>query len=53
MVLEVFKSLAKSGKIASIVTHNPEVAEYVDVIIKNEGWWSRWRSQKIKDYPLK
>ena len=34
MVLEVFKSLAKSGKTVLIVTHNPEVAEYADVIIK-------------------
>ena len=34
MVLEVFKNLAKSGKTVLIVTHNPEVAEYADVIIK-------------------
>ena len=34
IVLEVFKSLAKSGKTVLIVTHNPEVAEYADVIIK-------------------
>jgi zinc transport system ATP-binding protein len=34
MVLEVFKSLAKAGKTVLIVTHNPEVTEYADVIIK-------------------
>ena len=34
IVLEVFKSLTKSGKTVLIVTHNPEVAEYADVIIK-------------------
>ena len=34
MVLEVFKKLAQTGKTVLIVTHNPEVAEYADVIIK-------------------
>jgi len=34
MVLEVFKNLAQTGKTVLIVTHNPEVAEYADVIIK-------------------
>ena len=34
MVLEVFKNLAQAGKTVLIVTHNPEVAEYADVIIK-------------------
>ena len=33
-VLEVFKNLAQTGKTVLIVTHNPEVAEYADVIIK-------------------
>lgn len=34
MVLEVFKKLAQTGTTVLIVTHNPEVAEYADVIIK-------------------
>ena len=34
MVLEVFKNLAQVGKTVLIVTHNPEVTEYADVIIK-------------------
>ncbi len=34
MVLEVFKNLAQTGKPVLIVTHNPEVAEYADVIIR-------------------
>ena len=34
MVLEVFKNLAQAGKTVLIVTHNPEVTEYADVIIK-------------------
>ena len=34
MVLEVFKNLAQTGKTVLIVTHNPEVAAYADVIIK-------------------
>lgn len=33
-VLEIFKNLAQTGKTVLIVTHNPEVAEYADVIIK-------------------
>lgn len=33
-VLEVFKTLKQAGKTIIIVTHNPEVAEYSDVIIK-------------------
>ena len=43
-VLEVFKNLAQTGKTVLIVTHNPEVAEYADVIIKNEGWL-KWRTK--------
>ena len=34
IVLEVFKNLAQAGKTVLIVTHNPEVTEYADVIIK-------------------
>ena len=34
MVLEVFKNLAQAGKTVLIVTHNPEVTEYADVIVK-------------------
>lgn len=34
MVLEVFKNLAQAGKTVLIATHNPEVTEYADVIIK-------------------
>ncbi|KXT73050.1 ABC transporter, ATP-binding protein [Streptococcus sp. DD10] len=33
-VLEIFKSLTEAGKTVLIVTHNPEVADYADVIIK-------------------
>ena len=33
-VLEIFKELAESGKTVIIVTHNPEVAYYADVVIK-------------------
>ena len=33
-VLEIFKNLSQTGKTVLIVTHNPEVAEYADVIIK-------------------
>lgn len=33
-VLEIFKELAESGKTVIIVTHNPEVADYADVVIK-------------------
>ena len=33
-VLEIFKDLAKKGKTVVIVTHNPEVADYADVVIK-------------------
>ena len=33
-VLEVFKELAEAGKTVIIVTHNPEVADYADVVIK-------------------
>ncbi len=33
-VLEIFKELAEAGKTVIIVTHNPEVADYADVVIK-------------------
>ena len=33
-VLEIFKELAEAGKTVIIVTHNPEVADYTDVVIK-------------------
>ena len=33
-VLEIFKDLAEAGKTVIIVTHNPEVADYADVVIK-------------------
>ena len=33
-VLEIFKKLAEAGKTVIIVTHNPEVADYADVVIK-------------------
>lgn len=33
-VLEIFKELTAAGKTVLIVTHNPEVADYADVIIK-------------------
>ena len=33
-VLEIFKELAEAGKTMIIVTHNPEVADYADVVIK-------------------
>lgn len=33
MVLEILEALAKLGKTVIIVTHNPEVADYADVII--------------------
>ena len=33
-LVEVFKKLAQTGKTVLIVTHNPEVAAYADVIIK-------------------
>lgn len=33
-VLEIFKELAGAGKTVIIVTHNPEVADYADVVIK-------------------
>ena len=33
-VLEIFKELAEVGKTVIIVTHNPEVADYADVVIK-------------------
>ena len=37
-VLEIFKELAEAGKTVIIVTHNPEVADYADVVIKmNDG----------------
>ena len=32
--LEIFKELAEAGKTVIIVTHNPEVADYADVVIK-------------------
>ena len=35
-VLEIFKELAEAGKTVIIVTHNPEVADYADVVIKME-----------------
>ncbi|TWT09923.1 ABC transporter ATP-binding protein [Streptococcus sp. sy004] len=34
MVLEIFQDLVKEGKTVLVVTHNPEVADYADVIIK-------------------
>ena len=33
-VLEIFKELAEAGKTVIIVTHNPEVADYADIVIK-------------------
>lgn len=33
-VLKIFKDLSHLGKTVIIVTHNPEVAEYADVIVK-------------------
>lgn len=33
-VLDIFKELADAGKTVIIVTHNPEVADYADVVIK-------------------
>ena len=33
-VLEIFKELAVAGKTVIIVTHNPEVADYADVVIE-------------------
>lgn len=33
-VLEIFKELAEADKTVIIVTHNPEVADYADVVIK-------------------
>lgn len=33
-VLKIFKELAEAGKTVIIVTHNPEVADYADVVIK-------------------
>lgn len=33
-VLEIFKELAEAGKTVIIVTHNPEVADYADAVIK-------------------
>lgn len=33
-VLDIFKELAESGKTVIIVTHNPEVADYADTVIK-------------------
>ena len=33
-VLEIFKELAEACKTVIIVTHNPEVADYTDVVIK-------------------
>lgn len=33
-VLEIFKELAEAGKTVIIVTHNPEVADYADVVVK-------------------
>ena len=33
-VLEIFKELAEAGKTVIIVTHNPEVADYADVVIE-------------------
>ena len=35
-VLEIFKELAEAGKTVIIVTHNPEVADYADVVIKRK-----------------
>ena len=35
-VLEIFKELAEAGKTVIIVTHNPEVADYADVVIKTK-----------------
>lgn len=34
VVLDIFKNLVSNGKTIIIVTHNPEVADYADVIIK-------------------
>ena len=33
-VLDIFKELAEAGKTVIIVTHNPEVADYADVVVK-------------------
>ena len=33
-VLEIVKELAEAGKTVLLVTHNPEVADYADVVIK-------------------
>lgn len=33
-VLDIFKELAEAGKTVIIVTHNPEVADYADIVIK-------------------
>ena len=33
-VLDIFKELAVAGKTVIIVTHNPEVADYADVVVK-------------------
>lgn len=33
-VLEIFKELAEAGKTVIIVTHNSEVADYADIVIK-------------------
>ena len=50
MVLEVFKNLAQTGKTVLIVTHNPEVAAYADVIIKMKDGEVVEEVKKIKDY---
>ena len=50
MVLEVFKNLAQTGKTVLIVTHNPEVAEYADVIIRMKDGEVVEEVKKIKDY---
>ena len=34
MFLKFLKRLAEAGKTVIIVTHNPEVADYADVVIK-------------------
>ena len=34
MFSKFFKKLAEAGKTVIIVTHNPEVADYADVVIK-------------------
>ena len=33
-VLEIFKELAEAGKTVIIVTHNPEVADYAEIVIE-------------------